>query len=128
VTSGKNLSKAVALATISGIVAKGKSGPLSNSLRPNRLYEGRYGGLEELRLGHQADGGRDCGLRSGGDVHVFQERASLMGMFETTGKDTGQPRKENTLRKLERMRTTLSHREPDQVPISDFFWGGFIRR
>jgi hypothetical protein len=26
------------------------------------------------------------------------------------------------------MKTALSHREPDRVPISDFFWGGFIRR
>lgn len=26
------------------------------------------------------------------------------------------------------MRDTLHHREPDQVPISDFFWGSFIER
>ena len=52
-----------------------------------------------------------------------------MGMFETTGRlEAGTERKENTLRKLERMKTALSHREPDRVPISDFFWGGFIRR
>lgn len=52
-----------------------------------------------------------------------------MGMFDTVGQQTGnQDRKENTLKKLERMRTTLSHREPDRVPISDFFWGGFIKR
>ena len=52
-----------------------------------------------------------------------------MGMFETTGRrEAGADRKENTLRKLERMKTALSHREPDRVPISDFFWGGFIRR
>ena len=52
-----------------------------------------------------------------------------MGMFETTG--TASPvgtRKENTLRKLERMKKALRHEEPDRVPISDFFWGGFIRR
>ncbi len=52
-----------------------------------------------------------------------------MGMFDTVGKQTGiLGRKENTLKKLERMRTTLIHREPDRVPISDFFWGGFIKR
>jgi hypothetical protein len=52
-----------------------------------------------------------------------------MGMFETTGRQATQAdRKANTLRKLERMNTTLGHREPDRVPISDFFWGGFIRR
>lgn len=52
-----------------------------------------------------------------------------MGMFETTGKAADSAaRKENTLRKLQRMRTALSHREPDRVPVSDFFWGGFIQR
>jgi len=52
-----------------------------------------------------------------------------MGMFETTGRDAvSGERKHNTLLKLKRMRTALSHREPDRVPISDFFWGGFIRR
>ena len=52
-----------------------------------------------------------------------------MGMFETTG--TAAPtekRKENTLRKLDRMKKALRHEEPDRVPISDFFWGSFIRR
>ena len=52
-----------------------------------------------------------------------------MGMFETTGVATDSTaRKANTLVKLERMRKTLSHQEPDRVPVSDFFWGGFIRR
>lgn len=52
-----------------------------------------------------------------------------MGMFDTVGKsDQLQDRKENTLKKLERMKTALSHGEPDRVPISDFFWGGFIKR
>ena len=52
-----------------------------------------------------------------------------MGMFDTTGKETtSQERKQNTLKKLERMRKALSHQEPDRVPISDFFWGGFIKR
>ena len=37
-------------------------------------------------------------------------------------------RKENTLVKLERMKKTLKHQEPDRVPISDFFWGSFIKR
>ena len=52
-----------------------------------------------------------------------------MGMFETTGKAADSAaRNENTLRKLQRLRTALGHREPDRVPISDFFWGGFVRR
>ena len=34
----------------------------------------------------------------------------------------------NCLRKLERMNKALSHQEPDRVPISDSFWGGFLRR
>ncbi|MFZ5830352.1 MAG: uroporphyrinogen decarboxylase family protein [Planctomycetota bacterium] len=37
-------------------------------------------------------------------------------------------RSENALRKLRRLRQALHHEEPDRVPISDFFWGGFIRR
>lgn len=50
-------------------------------------------------------------------------------MFETTGKETAGPeRKENTLRKLARMNAALRHQEPDRVPISDFFWGGFVKR
>ncbi|NWF82681.1 MAG: hypothetical protein HXY18_02495 [Bryobacteraceae bacterium] len=32
------------------------------------------------------------------------------------------------LAKLERMRKTLRHEEADRVPVSDFFWGAFIRR
>jgi len=30
--------------------------------------------------------------------------------------------------KLERLRKTLHHQEPDRVPNSDFFWGGFLSR
>lgn len=37
-------------------------------------------------------------------------------------------RKANTALKLQRMQKALTHREPDRVPISDFFWGGFVRR
>jgi uroporphyrinogen decarboxylase len=52
-----------------------------------------------------------------------------MGMFDHAGRTVGaSSRNANTLAKLTRMRTALSHREPDRVPISDFFWGGFIRR
>jgi uroporphyrinogen decarboxylase len=32
------------------------------------------------------------------------------------------------LAKLDRMDRTLHHREADRVPVSDFFWGGFIER
>jgi len=52
-----------------------------------------------------------------------------MGMFDTVGRTTeGTGRKENTLRKLHRMNMALRHEEPDRMPISDFFWGGFTRR
>ena len=53
----------------------------------------------------------------------------LMSMFDTTGKtvDTGL-RKDNTLKKLKRLNQALRHEEPDRVPVSDFFWGGFTRR
>ncbi len=51
-----------------------------------------------------------------------------MGMFDTVGAGPCRPRKENTLRKLDRMNQALRHQEPDRVPISDFFWGGFTRR
>jgi hypothetical protein len=52
-----------------------------------------------------------------------------MSMFDTVGKSEGAPaRKQNTLRKLERMNKALRHEESDRVPISDFFWGGFTRR
>jgi len=51
-----------------------------------------------------------------------------MSMFATVGKTDASARKENTLRKLERMQKALRHQEPDRVPISDLFWGGFTRR
>ena len=51
-----------------------------------------------------------------------------MGMFETVGKDSNKARKADTLAKLERMQKTLSGQQPDRVPVSDFFWGGFIRQ
>ena len=52
-----------------------------------------------------------------------------MGMFNTTGKVAGaETRKDNTLKKLDRMNKALRHQEPDRVPISDFFWGGFTKR
>jgi len=37
-------------------------------------------------------------------------------------------RTKKCLDKLERMNKALNHQEPDRVPISDFFWGGFISR
>ena len=37
-------------------------------------------------------------------------------------------RTSNCLAKLDRMNRTLRHEEADRVPISDFFWGGFVRR
>jgi hypothetical protein len=32
------------------------------------------------------------------------------------------------LAKLDRMNKALKHEEPDRVPISDFFWGSFVKR
>jgi uroporphyrinogen decarboxylase len=37
-------------------------------------------------------------------------------------------RTDKCLAKLERMNKALHHEEPDRIPISDFFWGGFVRR
>lgn len=34
----------------------------------------------------------------------------------------------NCLAKLDRMQKALRHQEPDRVPVSDFFWGGFLKR
>ena len=52
-----------------------------------------------------------------------------MGMFDTVGKQIViLDRKENTRKKLERVKKALRHQEPDRVPISDFFWGSFIKR
>ena len=39
-----------------------------------------------------------------------------------------QSRSPGTLDKLERMSKALRHQVPDRVPISDFFWGGFVKR
>lgn len=52
-----------------------------------------------------------------------------MSMFDTKGKAAqAAGRKENTLRKLERLNKAMRHEEPDRVPISDFFWEGFTSR
>lgn len=37
-------------------------------------------------------------------------------------------RSANCLAKLDRMNKALRHQEPDRVPISDFFWGSFLKR
>jgi len=42
--------------------------------------------------------------------------------------ETSGQRSSECLGKLARMNAALAHREPDRVPISDFFWGGFIER
>jgi hypothetical protein len=34
----------------------------------------------------------------------------------------------NCLKKLDRMQKALRHEEPDRVPVSDFFWGSFLKR
>ena len=37
-------------------------------------------------------------------------------------------RNQDCLKKLERMNKTLRHEEADRVPVSDFFWGNFLKR
>lgn len=37
-------------------------------------------------------------------------------------------RKESTLQKVKRINKALNHEEPDRIPISDFYWGSFIKR
>ncbi len=37
-------------------------------------------------------------------------------------------RSENCLQKLDRMTKTIRHEEADRVPITDFFWGGFLKK
>jgi uroporphyrinogen decarboxylase len=51
-----------------------------------------------------------------------------MGMFNTVGNTEVEGRKDSTLKKLERLQKSMKHQEADRVPISDFFWGGFIER
>ena len=51
-----------------------------------------------------------------------------MSMFSTYGTSGSDERKPDTLAKLERLRKTFAHEEPDRVAISDFFWGGFRER
>lgn len=34
----------------------------------------------------------------------------------------------NAVAKINRLRTALSHREPDRVPVGEFFWTGFLKR
>jgi len=51
-----------------------------------------------------------------------------MGMFDVQPPSETRERSANTLKKLERLTKALKHEEPDRVPISDFFWGGFKER
>lgn len=37
-------------------------------------------------------------------------------------------RTDHCLQKLDRVNKALRHQEPDRVPVSDFFWGGFLKR
>jgi hypothetical protein len=37
-------------------------------------------------------------------------------------------RTSNCLAKVDRIKSTLRHREADRVPVSDFFWGSFLER
>ena len=37
-------------------------------------------------------------------------------------------RTDNCLRKLDRLNKVLHHHQADRVPVSDFFWAGFLKR
>ena len=50
-----------------------------------------------------------------------------MGMFDTTGQGPSAAQAQYAGQD-DRMNEALRHRRPDTVRISDFFWGGFIRR
>jgi uroporphyrinogen decarboxylase len=64
-----------------------------------------------------------------GGHSILASSLTYMGKVETVAKVNGNTgRHPNALRKLERMTKALRHEEPDRVPISDFFWGGFIHR
>ena len=49
-------------------------------------------------------------------------------MTESVRGYAGLQRPANCLAKLERVARALGHSEPDRVPVSDFFWGGFLKR
>ena len=52
-----------------------------------------------------------------------------MGMFDTVGSSADiTERQQSTLDKIDRLKKTFEHQEPDRVPISEFFWGSFIER
>jgi hypothetical protein len=65
---------------------------------------------------------------SGGlcDVMMVFDGVGAIRMFDDAVRIS--KRKESTLAKLDRMKKTLNHQEPDRVPVSDFFWGRFITR
>jgi len=48
--------------------------------------------------------------------------------INTTATQQTDDRSASTLAKVDRVRKALRHQEPDRVPISDFFWGAFVRR
>ena len=50
-------------------------------------------------------------------------------MFNYKGKSKGaEKRKASTHKKVERLRAAAAHKEPDQVPIGEFFWSSFTKR
>jgi uroporphyrinogen decarboxylase len=59
----------------------------------------------------------------GGSVSPRLEKT--VNSFEKNGQ---MERTSNCLTKLDRMNKALRHEEPDRVPISDFFWGSFVKR
>ncbi|MCG8684202.1 MAG: hypothetical protein MI892_04965, partial [Desulfobacterales bacterium] len=50
-------------------------------------------------------------------------------MFNFKGKAIDSiSRKESTLKKVERLRKSAKHEEPDRIPVGEFFWSSFSNR
>lgn len=49
-------------------------------------------------------------------------------MFNYTGKSNQSERTENALKKVKRLQASANHKEPDRIPVGEFFWNSFIER
>lgn len=50
-------------------------------------------------------------------------------MFNNFGKSNDvESRKNSTLKKVERLKRAAAHKEPDRIPVGEFFWNSFTKR